>query len=143
MSDYLFEFSLKAQVNLADIIRFLSISLELDSDEIVDTNTYWDDSLVGLSKTMGITINASSSGFKTTACGYAKFPLIDEILGELARKAAVYFDTEVTIGDYRYLEPDMQNRFILYFPDGRIADAVDNSHDGVNDVALLPCPASV
>lgn len=133
MAEY-FEFSLRNKVSGQEVRNFLVTYLTINVNNIVDEDAYWDH--CEQKDLIGISIDHMPTGFKTRISGLTDIPLFDETLAKLAKAVAHSFDSEVVIGDYRAVQDDAQVRFLLFRPDGSVAEAIDDSSQGVNDVKI-------
>lgn len=133
-----FEIGFREAILDDDIIVFLSIYFELNKDFIVSTEDYWSERWNGEDR-IGIAILLATDGLKTNLSGFSFRELDDLELEKLAKRAAIYFNSETVIGDYRLDGESARGRFLCYFPDGSVWEAVDASHGVINDVKVSQC----
>ncbi|MFZ6760929.1 hypothetical protein ACO0K9_27300 [Undibacterium sp. Ji50W] len=133
----MFEFGLKTTVSRDQIGEFLANYFNLSEKSIVDKISYWEINQDAGTPLIGFSVENSETGFKTIVSGQTNFHLFGEHLGKLAAHAASFFNTDIIIGDYRAEGEGANDRLLVFFANGSIGEAIDNSCDGFNDVEIL------
>jgi hypothetical protein len=131
-----FEIGFREGLSIETIVDFLAGYFGLDRKCIVSEGEYWSNIWEG-NERLGIGIQTAIDGLKTNLSGVSYRSLDDVALENLAKAAARSLDSEAVIGDYRKHGLDARGRFLSYFPDGSVWEAVDSSHGSVSDVKVL------
>ena len=136
MSCDMFEFYTRSAVSRDDVFGFLSNFFHL-SDGVIDENLYWENEAGEKRPLLGVKIYEFPKGLKSRTCVVANFSITDDDLAGLARGLARISGAEVVIGDYRVHGVEGQGLFLVYFPDGSVGEAVDDSLGDAPDVKVL------
>lgn len=127
-----FEIAFREEIDTPALRSKLAAFLKIPIAQIVDLNDYWDLESGQQKSHIGLTVYYSGSGLKTLAKGVCFLPLEGERMGDLAFYLAVELKTEVVIGDYSYPNHMVQDRSLIYFPNGSCARAI-SKWDGINE----------
>lgn len=131
-----FEIGFRQLLELQAIKECLASYFEIDVNAIIDEDDYWSDAWTGKAR-VGISVQFKPEGLKTNLSGVAFQRLDDEDLEGMAKLAAKVLCSEAVIGDFRKSGRDAIGRFLVYFPDGAVWEAVDSSRGPVDNVNLL------
>jgi len=135
MSSDLFEFYTRSEVSGIDISRAIANFFHLKPQEVMGGEVFWNCDLTDASPRVGIRTYHLGEGLKMRICIESNFEISDESLGGFAGYFAKYSGVETVIGDYR-AELLSAHMFLVYFPDGRIAEAFENSKGSAQDVVV-------
>ena len=131
-----FELGFRESVSIDSLVGFISEYFDLDRKCIVSEDDYWSEIWEGRER-VGICVQTAADGLKTNLSGVSYRPLNDLALENLGKAAARSLESETVIGDFRKHGPDARGRFLSYFPDGSVWEAVDASRGSVSDVKVL------
>ncbi|HEY7426524.1 MAG TPA: hypothetical protein VH682_19980 [Gemmataceae bacterium] len=131
------EMSMRARLDRATLVAFMSKSLGVGETRIGTSNDFLE--LVGTAeeKALGLDVLLSDSGFQTLCRWYKEGELSPPDLLELAAKASVAFQTDTVFANY--LEPPdvSTDQFLLVTPERKVFRAYATVNTDVFDVELV------
>ena len=137
MSCDMLEFSMRAEIIETEISSAISHFFSLNTRDVLDEDEFWANDFATDESKLGIKVYSYEMGFRTRACVVANFTISDETFEQLAIYFAKLFNTEVAIGNFRKSGVMSQDLFLVYFSDGRIAEAIDNSVGGSQEIKIM------
>ena len=129
-----FEFMLKEKIGKQDIIEFLASHFEISRTHVIEKDNFFDKEKIKSEIFIGLTVHTLDDGFQTLVQCLVNARLKDIQLLQLAAYAAIFFKTEIVIGDFRAEAAGQQDACLLFYADGSVAECVDNSYGGINNV---------
>ncbi|WP_459048252.1 hypothetical protein [Stenotrophomonas sp. PSU_St99] len=113
-----FQFSIERSSSFDEVRSVLSESLGIPQSSVFDSDEYWDHA--GAEDSVGIWVMHDDGQFKTIVNAYSGLNVSDEELGCLAVRMAPKFESGVLIGDHFSKGADLEGRYVVCHPDGRL-----------------------
>lgn len=128
----IFELSLRDDIQEEVLVAAVQRFFGFKRSQLVPRDNFWDDEpYASAAPLLGFDIGSHDQGFRSAIFAETNFTMLDSALKSLASNLALDCGTEVAMG------ADLENGYpgyLVFFPDGRIAEAMDDCPGGFANI---------